>query len=97
MTNPNDPIIARPRTQEETTRLFQQSTSALQADGTYILNGMPQSASNELVGGLTKREYFAMKAMEGDIAEGFFGPARAALWIEMADSLIAELNKEVQS
>lgn len=53
-------------------------------------------------GGLTKREYFAAKAMQGLVADKEFnekvGPngevlARAA--VKQADCLIAELNKEL--
>lgn len=47
------------------------------------------------ISGLTKRERFAMAAMQGDIADGGIGdPTRAKYWLEAADNLIAELNSE---
>lgn len=46
--------------------------------------------------GLTKREYFAAMAMQGDIAEGLSSSpieGRALFWLKCADALIAALNK----
>lgn len=51
--------------------------------------------------GLTKREYFAAKAMQGLLSDkGSYFPDERELWVcaavKFADALIAELNKEAQ-
>jgi hypothetical protein len=57
------------------------------------------SGSKTIASGLTKREYFAAMAMQGAAADESATPEtkRLAIWaVQMADALIAELNKEAK-
>ena len=60
----------------------------------------PSETNNNFYLGLTKREYFAVLAMQGYCGGEFTGqsgmsPESIAKWsVEMADALLTELNKE---
>jgi hypothetical protein len=94
MVDPNDPVYPRKRNQSELMALTQQMASlSQQQTGSF---SMPSALENELIGGLTKREDFAARAMQGFTAAGLCGTSHkiVAEWcISLADALIAALNK----
>jgi len=94
MTNPDDPAFAHEGAQVAISRDLQKETQESLVNRIAVI-------SKEYFG-LTKREYFAAMAMQGCLPEGmrwqttelpFNAWAKSSL--EMADALIAELNKKV--
>jgi hypothetical protein len=101
MTNPNDPIYPRKRTQNEISALYQQMATSAQ-QGSHLSGGiqssLPQSFVDDVIGGLTKREYFAAMAIQGIIGQAKLkidatSEEIAFLAVCDADALIKELSK----
>lgn len=92
MTNPNDPIVPRKRTREELPALYQQMNSCGPLGSTI---SMPPGIEDEIIGGLTKREYFFCEALKcvvqlpnARMTSDYMREAH-----EWADMMILELNK----
>jgi hypothetical protein len=99
MTNPYDPITARKRNPSELMALMQQSSLYQQENAQAMSGGsLPSSLEDELIGGLTKREYFAAMAFKACV-DAYGDPTSADVAakdaVKMADALIDRLNKEV--
>lgn len=63
--------------------------------------GRPTKNSDRPIGLLTKREYFAIMAMQGLMAglepiKGYQGKLIQTTAVEIADALLEELNKKVE-
>ncbi len=97
MTNPNDSAFPTVRREEVYSESKQSSDGSFEQSKTF---------GDVWTGGLTKREYFAARAMQGILAnlptyekgkyirEGVqVTPSATLLAIDLADALIADLNK----